>query len=74
MWQVRLGQDRLKIYKKISREYHILCVAALAPYGRLGWARIGQKYKEHIQGIPDIMCGSASSIWQVRLGQDRLEI
>ena len=71
----RLGQARIgQKYKNMSREYYIIFLVAIARYVKLGQARIGQKYKKHVQEIQCIMCGSPSSICQVRLGQDRLEI
>ena len=36
IWHVRLDQDRLEIYEKHILECQILCLTAIAPYGRFG--------------------------------------
>ena len=72
--QVRLGQDRLEILKTYlgNTMYYVWQPQLHMP----GQVRPGQvrNIKKHVQGILDNICGSQSSIWQVILGQERLQI
>ena len=60
-----------QIYEKHILEYQILCLAALAPCGRLGQVRPGQKYTYQQFLEYQIFCLAALAPY-CRLGQARL--